>query len=141
MWASRMPRPITAPMVTKPARTPFTVSSVRRALPPPSDGQLAEDGPRDVAETGHHHAHRRRHPNELPLSLDRSDDGVGHLVRSHGQRCRTHAPRHLRLHEPRTHHQHMHAMIAERVTEAEKEAVEARLGRPVDEVGWAHTLT
>src|SRR5829696_4024752 len=69
MWASRMPRPITAPMVTKPARTPFTVSSVRRALPPPSDGQLAEDGPRDVAEAGHHHAHRRRHPNELPLPL------------------------------------------------------------------------
>ena len=78
----------------------------------------------------HHDAQRSWHPDELAFGLDGVDDNVGHLVRRHGKGYLVEASRHLRLDETWPYHEHAYAVVAQRLTQAQEEPVQARLVEP-----------
>ena len=93
------------------------------------------------AEDGKHVLKHGRDPDDLSALLEAADNRVRDLGRLDGRWCRLAPHGHLRSHETRPYHHHAHPAAAERVAEAGPEAVEARLGCPVDEIGGTDAIS
>ncbi len=82
----------------------------------------------------------RWHPDRAPAVLEAPHRRLGHRSRGRGEGRGLHPGGHAGVDEARPHHEHAGPGPGERVAQALGEAVETRLGRPVDEVGLADPL-
>src|SRR5579884_1332245 len=105
-----------------------------------SDGELAEDRPRDMTQNHHHVAKCRWRPDQFLTFRGRADGEVGDLLLVDGERCFFEMGAHPGTDLAGPYHQHPNPVFAQRFAHTKVEAVQTGFGGAVDEIGTPYPL-